>query len=405
MVDGLHVRHSGGRAFRFSQSPTGYATGLLVQDTLCEGTLKHGLHLTGVFDAVIENVGQTLTSFEIHYWNPSSNRQAATAVKGAKNNYDTSSNVWFVENYVWDGWSSEGINSNSGNLDCAIVDCMVVDQGIYAIYIDRTRNMLGERNVLIRTSRTSFDDYTGVGSDTGRGVCGIMSQSEKSHGSFPWNTFNTEADWLTYNTHDCVVRNNFVAGWTTSFGYHSQASAKTDEIHTGRAFGQRNYWYGNVSLHAIEDHHMFNTFNQSDYQIDMTAPPRFWGNVYMNNVSMATDDPTDIEDLFDANYFDYTPETLYNSGAITSGLTMVATDWDDLSSLMTVDGNGHMSETDMLAFRDEVYSRLKPTAIPSSAKALSAFTNPTNFDMSTAGGTDFDGNPYSTTREVGAFSN
>lgn len=404
-VDGLHVRYSGGRAFRFSQSTGGSATGLLVQDTLCEGTMKHSLHLTGVFDAVVENVGHTLTSCEIKYWNPSSNRQAATAVKGSKNDYDTSSNVWFVQNYVWDGFSSEGINTNSGNLDCSIVDCFIVDQGIYGIYIDRTRNALVERNVCIRTSRTAFDDWTSVGSDTGRGVCAIMMQNEKATGSFPWNVYDEEADFLKYGIHDCMVRNNFAAGWTNSWGFQSQASSATGEYHTGRDFGQRCYWYGNVSLHAVECHHMFDTFNQApNYQIDMSNPPRFWGGIYLNDTDMSTDDPTNIGDLFNYNYFDFTPETEYNTGAVTSGLVMEDTNWDDLSYLMTVDADGHMTEENLLLFRDEILSRIKPSAAPNSGATTATFTDPTNFDMADEINVDFEGDTFGTNRKVGAFA-
>ena len=408
-IQDIHVARSGGRAFRFSQSPGGSATGLLVENVFCEGTQKQSIHLAGVFDVIIEDVGHTWTSFEKHYWNPSSNRQAATAVKGSRNpggKYETPSNVWFVNNYVYDGWSSEGLNSNSGNRDCSFIDNFVVDQGIYGIYIDRTSNALVEKNIVIRTSRTAFDDYTGIGSPNGRGVCGIMLQNESSIGSFPWNQYSTAADWENYKTHDVLVRNNFSAGWSASWGLHSQASAKTGEFHTGREHGTRCYWYGNVSLHAVVAHHMFDTFNQApDYQIDMTNPPRFWGNVYLNNIDMSVrTGPTDVGDLFDANYFNYTPPTDYNNGAITAGFSMSATNWDDLSYLMTTDGDGHMSEDQLKSFRADVYSRLPPTAVTGSGKAFSAYTNPTGYSMSDVNGEDFVGDNYSTTREVGAFA-
>lgn len=405
-VDGLEVGKSGGRAFRFSQSSGGRATGLYVTDVLINGTLKHGLHLTGVQDFIIENVGQTLTSAEIHYWNPSSNRQASLATKGDQSDFDTDQNGWFVQCYVWDGFSSEGINTNSGCIANAIVDCVVVDQGLYGLYIDRTRNALVERNVLIRTSRTNFKDYTGIGNTNGRGVCAIMLQNEKSTGSFPWNVYNDEAGFNTYSTHDVVVRNNFAAGWSTSWGFQSQASSASGEVHTGRDFGPYCYWYGNVSLNVFVAHHMFDTFNQApNYNITTTNPPRFWGGVYMDDKDMSTDNPTDIGDLFDSNYFDFTPETEYNTNAIQGGLVMQPTNWDDLSYLMDTDADGHMNEAQFLAFRDEVYSRLKPTSsIPSSGKALSAFTIPAAYDMDVAGGVDFDGNAYGTTRTVGAYA-
>jgi hypothetical protein len=404
MIDGVSFCRSGGRHLRFSQSKGGKAWGLYVKDSYFEGSMNQAVHLSGLYDAILEDIIETFTSVEFNYWEPPSNRQAALAVKGTKGDPDTPCNVWFVRPIIYDGWSSEAINSNSGNNSAAVVDGFTVDQGIYGLYDDRTPNMALQRNVLLRTSRKKFLDHTGVGKTSGRGVCGIEIQNESSHGSFPWDKYNTAEDFAKYRTHDSLVSENFVAGYSYAFGFQSQASTKAGEIHEGRPFGAGVYWYGNVSLAPFEAHYFFNAWKQSGYVIDTDNPPRFWAGVHLGNAPISTDKPAGIEDFFLGNYYDLPPPPAFANGAIVGGYEADDTVWIDTSYLMETDADGHMNEAQVLEFRDEIHRRLKPLKAPLSKILTRNFSNPPLYNMTDNNSVDFEGKPFGDVRHVGAFS-
>jgi len=401
-VQDIACRYSGGRAFRFTQGTGGRARGLYMENCYGEGLAKQYVHLAGLYDAIIKTSRMTLTGFEINYANPVKIAQAAIATKGTSGDPDTPVNVWFDDPLMWCGWSTEAINSNSGNKGVGILDGFAVDNGCYGYYHDRTADMSSKRCITIRTDNEKFKDYRQ--GQHGRGTVGFSIQNEGHDGSFDWTgTYNTPEDFAAYQTHDNVLEQNIAIGYAYNFGFQSQASTKRGYVHEGRPHGAAIYFYGGLSVNPAVSHWSFVGNNNDAYVLDTARPPRVWGCAHIGDKPVADRNEDQFVSVFRANYFDVAPPAAYGTDAIVGGLTFPIQEYPDLSVLMDKDSNGWMNEEQALAFKAKVIDLLKPSVAMSTGIAASTVDYPSQYTMDTFAPLDFNGDAWKDTMPVGPF--
>jgi hypothetical protein len=429
-IEDICVRATGGRSFRFTQSGNAQAEWLYAKNLYIEGTMVQGFHVSGVYNFIVEDMFVTMTDAE-HKYSPSTagNTQACVAFKGTSGDPDRPVKGAFRKNAMWDSLCSEGVQSNSGGRHILIEDNVIVDAGhVAGIYLDRTNDMTVRRNFLIHTEgRTEFENNTSI---YPRGFIGIHVQNEESCGSFDWcNTYNTAADFAEYAVQNAAIESNLVAGWRYNYGFLSQASGKTGNVHTGRAHGACVYFYNNMSLDADERHFTINNpAPLENYLLRTDCAQRVWGNVFYNSPAGAGGNGVDVErndtqfeTIFDANYFssNITVKGSYDQNIVQTGLTMPLANYYNLDSYMTMDANDHMDYTNFRSFlttmginpdnlADKTLNLFRPTANVQSGISRSTFTYPPDETNPIGSGQqqhlDIEGNPYPSAQLFGSFA-
>ena len=400
-VQDLSVRYSGGRGFRFTQSTGGRARGLYMQNCYSQGTMKQWVHLAGVYDFIIKGARVTLSGVEFNYWDPPSNRQAALATKGTEGDPDTPCNGWFDDPLIWQGWSSESVNSNSGNRGAGVLDGFAVDSGLYCYYDDRTPDMGLQRCIAIRTDSEAFKDYTS--GEHGRGLVAFSVQNEEHDGSFDWTgTYNTPEDFAKYRTHDSVLEQCIAIGYAHSFGFQSQCSTKQGKVHEGAPHGAGVYWYGCLSVNPVESHWLLKTGNNDDaYNLDKDNPPRVWGNAHVGAAPVADRNEPQFATVFVGNYFDEDPPATYGLEAVVGGMSWPVSQYEDLSVLMETDPKGWMNESQALNFRDKVRELCRPVLADHSSIRTTEVDYPEGYTLSDFEPLDIEGKPWGDTMPLG----
>ena len=417
-IEDICVRSTGGRAFRFTQTGTAQADKLLVENVYIQGTMTQGLHLSGVNEFIVRDSFVTQTDGEREYGTGPGNTQACVAFKGTTGDPDTRVYGAFLRNTIWDSYCSEGVQSNSGGKSIRIEDNVIIDAGhVAGVYMDRTYDMTVRDNIAIHTARTAFEIPGTL--DWGA----FVVQNEESCGSFDWcSTYNTAADFALYASQRLLIENNICVGWRYCYTYQSQASGKSPNTHLGRAHGAGVYFYNNMSLDPDDLHFSINNpAPVSNYVLRTDVPPRVWGNIFHNfgettNVLVERSD-TQFETVFDNNYIssDITVNSPYNQNVVNTGLTMPLSDYRDLSSYMTTDGDDWMSIVNVRLFlnaigiddfdlSDKNLVLFKPTANVASGKALTAFTVPAGNLTGTADGLGIEGKTRGSSPYFGPFA-
>lgn len=418
-IEGICVRASGGRAFRFTQTGNAVADYLLTENLYIEGTMTQGWHASGVNHFIFRDSFITKTDAEQAYQPSTTNTQACVAFKGTNNDPDTPVYGAFQRLVIWDSYCSEGVQSNSGGRHILIEDIVVADAGhVAGIYLDRTNDMTVRRVIAIHTDRTTFEMQTGA-LDWG----GIVVQNEESCGSFDWcSTYNGEEDFAAYATQNAVIAQNLVIGWRYSYTFQSQASGKAGNTHTGEAHGACVYFYNNMSIDPDDRHFSINNPAPFDnYVLRTDCAPRVWGNAFINegesgNVLVERVD-AQFESVFNYNYVSdgISVGSAYDQNVTTSGITLPLSDYTDLSSYMSFDGDGWQDYDDIRGFLtaigvnpDNVASRnlalFKPSANELSGLALSSMTYPSDTNSGAQDGLDIEGNSLPSSLYFGPFA-
>jgi len=402
-VQDIATRYSGGRAYRFTQGTGGRAHGLYMVNCYGEGLAKQFVHMAGVYDAIMKGARQTLTGFEVNYANPVKIAQAASATKGTSGDPDTPVNVWFDDVVSWCGWSTEALNSNSGNHAVGIFDSFAVDNGCYGFYHDRTADMSAKRCIAIRTDNEKFKDYRN--GEHGRGTVGFSIQNEGHDGSFDWTgTYNTPADFDNYQTRDNVLEQNIAIGYAFNLGFQSQASTMRDYVHEGLPHGAAIYFYGALSINPAVSHWTFSAGNNNaQYILNTDRPPRIWGCAHIGDMPVADRNEAQFTNVFRANYFDVAPPAPFAAQAIIGGLSFPIAAYPDLQVLMEKDADGWMTEAQALEFRRKVRELLRPSVALSTGIATSEIDYPTEYTLDEFEARDFNGRPWQGTMPVGPF--
>ena len=426
IVEDLCIRASGGKGIAMIQAINAHAMGLLLNRVIVDGVMKQSIHMGGVYEAIVQNSILTRADGEQIYAPGAGNLQGQLTTKGTQGDPDTPSKVVFRRNLIFDSHSSECMNSNSGTSAVIIEDNICIDSGkVVGIYPDRTRDMVVQRNIVIRTGRTAWHDFEGTTTD-GRGGTGVQVQNESACGSFNWCTqYDTEADWNTYKSQHQVIAYNIVIGYKFSYGFLSQASTAVGAPHLGRPHGPGIYFYNNMSLDPAAIHFSDSTASPvENYILDSTYPQRVWGNIWWNGDTQFGDNS-----LADRNDVDFqTPVTNHNYASadmpvqsnfdenlVRTGLDMPLSDYWDLSGQMSFDANGHMSIQQALDFvqwmgvnptnlAEKNLIRFRPLTNASSSIAAGAMTMPPLMVFGYLDEMDIENNPWPATMPMGPFA-
>lgn len=424
-IGDIALRASGGKGLALANGTYKQTGGLLVQNMYIEGTMKQAIHLAGVYDAIVEDCFCTLSDLETIYGGDPGNHQAHVGTKGTQGSgFDIDQRNFWFRNCLWDSVSGDGFITNSGARNVHFVDNVLIDSGgTSALYWDRTYDSCWLYNIFIRTSRNPFHAWSGATTD-GRGGVGFRIQNEKATGSFPWDEYNTEADFLEYQAQRGIAGFNIVIGAKDNFALLSQASTadESQPLQLGVPHSAGVYILHNMSLDPADTHfNIDSAAPTSRYALREDIPPRVEGNIFWNGTTqsgdntLATRNDAEFATLFKNNYrsSDIPELSELNLNEVTTGLEMPLDDYWDLSSYMTTDANGWMNYTNVRAFLttigidpDDLSSKsltlFKPTTPVSSGLPSSGITLPEGCtwpdDI-----TDIEGNALPTTLYMGPF--